>query len=283
MRYSRIFAIMLSLILMPGEGKGAQVTKPVLARKPEKQKVLFLTNSTFHAHGGCMIPFNGYCSEAGVHYEASGSYRHLEATREGKRISPYLAGQIEDQRILDLIKKGNFDYVVLVTRHGSLATDAGAKEEIAAFGKMHEHIVRSGAQTVVSVSYITRNATHDARRKARNLAKHRELKVALDKLEIKGKKHPIILVPTGVLWAEGAERFGVNTWFADSVHGTPLAQHASGCLFFTFITGKDPRKNVHVDLFSERRFPARKLSVQQAKWLRDQVWALYREQAEKKR
>ena len=114
MRYSRIFAIMLSLILMSGEVKSAEAGKRAQGQKPENQKVLFLTNSTFHAHGGCMIPFNGYCSEAGVHYEASGSYRHLEATREGKRISPYLAGQIEDQRILDLIKKGNFDYVVLV-------------------------------------------------------------------------------------------------------------------------------------------------------------------------
>ena len=60
------------------------------------------------------VPFNGCCAKARVHYEASGSYQHLESTRQGKRISPYLAGQIKDQRILDLIKKGNFDYVVLV-------------------------------------------------------------------------------------------------------------------------------------------------------------------------
>ena len=54
MRHSHTFAIMLSMILMSGEVKSAEEGKAVPARKQEKQKVLFLTNSTFHAHGGAI-------------------------------------------------------------------------------------------------------------------------------------------------------------------------------------------------------------------------------------
>ena len=74
----------------------------------------------------------------------------------------------------------------------------------------------------------------------------------------------------------------VGAPFADKVHGTPLAQHASGCLFFTFITGKDPRENDHVDLHAEARFPDKQLSPEQAKWLRERVWSLYQQQIAKK-
>ncbi len=150
-----------------------------------------------------MTPFNGYCAGAGVAYEASGSYRYLRAARGGKRISPFLAGQIKDPRILELIGKGDFDYVVLVTRFSALATAPGARAEFSAFRKMHEHIVRSGARTVVSVSYVTRGSVHDRGRKANNRARHEELKTELNGMEIAGKKHPVILVPTGSLWSEG--------------------------------------------------------------------------------
>ena len=167
MKHLHTFAGLLALGLSVGYGKGEEAAQPPPARaavvdvkqqtpkptKPKakklmKQKVLFLTNSTFHAHGGCMVPFNGYCTDAGVDHVALGSYKHFESTPRGRRISPFLIGQIKDRRILDLIKKGHFAYVVLVTRYSALATDTGAKEEIAAFRKMHEHIVRAGARTV---------------------------------------------------------------------------------------------------------------------------------------
>ena len=44
------------------------------------QKVLFLTNSTFHASGGAMKPFNGYCGSAGSNFEALGSYGFFRST-----------------------------------------------------------------------------------------------------------------------------------------------------------------------------------------------------------
>ena len=265
------------LLLLPGV---LQQASGAYSRKPGK-KILFLTNSTFHSHGGGMTPFNGYCTGAGVAYEAFGSYRYLRAARGGKRISPFLAGQIKDPRILELIGKGDFDYVVLVTRFSALATAPGARAEFSAFRKMHEHIVRSGARTVVSVSYVTRGSVHDRGRKANNRARHEELKTELNGMEIAGKKHPVILVPTGSLWSEGVARFGVEAWFADSVHGTPLAQHGSGCLFFTFITGQDPRKNGYLDLHAEARFRESELSREEADWLRERVWVLYQERGEK--
>jgi len=251
-------------------------TNATTATQAPEQKVLFLTNSTFHSHGGCMEPFDGYCDDAGVHFDASGSYAYFESTPRGKRISPFIKGQIEDQRILDLLDKELFDYVVLVTRFGVFRTDDGAREETEAFKKMHEYIVRSGARTVVSISYLTRGSTNNADRQKRILAKHEDVKDALDNMVIDGKKHPIILAPTGLLWAEGVKKFGMDAWFADAVHGTPLAQHSSGCLFFTFITGVDPRKNGYLDLYVEDRFPDKELTPEQSVWLRKRVWSLYR-------
>ena len=89
MKHLHTIAGLLALGLSVGYGKGEATKKPPPARaavdvvkqqtpkptKPKakklvKQKVLFLTNSTFHAHGGCMMPFNGYCAEASVDYDA---------------------------------------------------------------------------------------------------------------------------------------------------------------------------------------------------------------------
>ena len=97
MKHLHTFAGLLALGLSVGYGKGEEAAKPPPARaavvdvkqqtpkptKPKakklmKQKVLFLTNSTFHAHGGCMVPFNGYCTDAGVDHVASGSYKNRQ-------------------------------------------------------------------------------------------------------------------------------------------------------------------------------------------------------------
>lgn len=249
------------------------------------QKVLFLTNSTFHASGGAMKPFNGYSSSAGSDFEALGSYGFFKSTPEGQRISPFIKGQIVDDRILELIKNGDFAYVVLVTRYQAFLTDDESKKEIEAFKVMHEYIVRSGAQTVVSISYIIRDYSNDSEIQARNLAKHKELKNVLDNTVIEGEKFPIILVPTALLWTEGISQFGIDSWFADRVHGSALAQHASGCLFFTFITGLDPRTSdyneLHIGNISKTNkkayFSDKELTQEQAKWLRNRVWSLYNE------
>lgn len=245
-----------------------------------KKRVLFLTNSTFHINGGAMLPFNGYSKSADAGYLAFGSYGFLESTRRGKRISPFLKGQVADQRILDLIKRERFAYVVLVTRYNSLQNDDEAEVEIEAFSQMHKHIVSSGAQTVVSIAYVVREKANDIAVRAKNIEMHERLKVAVDKVEIDGKTSPIILAPTGLLWAEGIDQFGMDTWFADAVHGTPLAQHASGCLFFTFITGTEPRNSPFLDLNPQKRFPETELAPDKAQWIRNRIWKLYLERGQ---
>ena len=140
---------------------------------------------------------------------------------------------------------------------------------------MHEQIVRSGAQTVVSISYIIRQQTNKTEIQERNIEKHEELREVLNNTEINGRKSPIILVPTGILWDEGVHQFGIDAWFADGVHGTPLAQHASGCLFYTFITGKDPRNNSYTELHTNAKFTEKQLTQDQAKWIRNRAWAFY--------
>ena len=98
---------------------------------------------------------------------------------------------------------------------------------------------------------------------------------------LQGKSTPSSSCPRDPCGPGGGARFGVEAWFADSVHGTPLAQHGSGCLFFTFITGQDPRKNGYLDLHAEARFRESELSREEADWLRERVGVLYQERGEK--
>jgi len=77
-----------------------------------------------------MEPFNGYCDDAGIKYDASVSYGYFESTPRGRRISPFIKGQIENLRILELLEKEHFAYVVLVTRFGAFQTDDGARDEL---------------------------------------------------------------------------------------------------------------------------------------------------------
>lgn len=247
----------------------------VFAQKTKK--VLVLANSTFHFNGGAMEPFNGYCKSSKTNFKALGSYGYLKSTARGQRISPFIQRQVDDKRIENLISTKAFDFVVLVTRYTSFLTPEKAKTEVEAFRKMHERISLSGARTVVSISYIIREKTKGEKIQRSNYESHKMLERLLNDMEIKGKKSPIILLPTGVLWKEGVDRFGLDKWFADGVHGTPLAQHASGCLLFTFITRKDPRTNAYSDLYTNSKFMDRKLSMEQKDWITSRVWKLYKE------
>jgi hypothetical protein len=247
------------------------------------QRVLFLTNSTFHASGGAMAPFNGYCESTESNFKAFGSYGFFRSTPEGQRISPFINGQISDDRIIDLINNEQFAYVMLVTRYEAILTEEDSKKELEAFQVMHEHIARSGARTVISISYIIREDANDLEIQKNVISKHKIIKNVLDNTVIDGKKFPIILVPTGLLWTQGINEFGIDSWFADAKHGSALAQHASGCLFFTFITGQDPRASDYNELYTgyiseinkKAFFSDKELTKEQAKWLRNQVWSLH--------
>jgi hypothetical protein len=108
---------------------------------------------------------------------------------------------------------------------------------------------------------------------------YRRLQADLEQLEINGKPQKVVLVPASLLWLDAEIRYGVDKWYTDPSHGTPLARYASGCLLFTYITGKDPRGSTFQELPRSWNVapeaPIELVNEEEANWIKDQVWLYY--------
>ena len=50
----------------------------------------------------------------------------------------------------------------------------------------------------------------------------------LERLEINGDRHPVLVVPAGSLWLDALAQFGgVEAWYSDPHYGNRLAQYAA--------------------------------------------------------
>ena len=98
-------------------------------------------------------------------------------------------------------------------------------------------------------------------------------------MEINGERHDVILVPASLLWLDALRRYGTDGWHADPAHGNPLARYTSGCMLYTYLTGKDPRQNPFRELprtwTTSPGEPSVYLTEEDAKWITDQVWLYY--------
>ncbi len=76
-------------------------------------------------------------------------------------------------------------------------------------------------------------------------------------------------------------RFGKHAWYADPVHGSRLAQYATGCLWYTFLLGRDPRGVAfsrlpdHPDLDAPER--GQSVPAKAVAWIQARAWELYQE------
>ena len=123
---------------------------------------------------------------------------------------------------------------------------------------------------------------------------YRRLQADLEAVQVGGTRHDVLLVPVGLLWLdavasppateptwpplEGA-RFSIDEWYSDPRHGTPLSHYANGCLWFTYLTGLDPRENPFstfpVDWELPDGTPGEPVPPDAAQWIKDQVWLYY--------
>ena len=83
-----------------------------------------------------------------------------------------------------------------------------------------------------------------------------------------------------VMWLDALNQFGgVEAWYSDPHHGNRLAQYASACMIFTYLTGRDPRQNPFRDLArlweSPEDSPTKQVSEEAAVWIKQQVWLYY--------
>jgi hypothetical protein len=215
--------------------------------------VLFLGNSTFKANGGSLEPFEEFCKAAGV---------RVEAVTQSQRIDPFIVKQANDPKVVKFIQNGEFSHVILLTRASDFLNDRDKRAAFRGFRKLHETIVTSGGRTVIYMAYVVQGQYDSFPRIRRG---HRELKEVLDAQLINNTKHAVTLVPVGAMWMAGKGQFGEKAWYSDPVHGTPLAQFANGCLWYTYLTGNDPRKNAFRG----------DLPAEQSDWIKEKVWEYY--------
>jgi len=188
------------------------------------------------------------------------------------------------------IQDGGFDFVVLDQRRSDFllpewvdgpGLSLGApqdpyEETLAALTELHRTIVASGAQTVLVAKNPVRyspNFTYPLTQIVQRLG------TDLEGVEIDGAQHRVAVVPHGALWLAAASHFGADQWFADELHGNQLAQYASACLVFTYLTGLDPRQNPFRDLGllwqSPENARPEQVSEEAATWIKNQVWLYY--------
>jgi hypothetical protein len=258
-------------------------------------RVLFLGNSVFYSRGGLLPSFEGFCKEAGLDYQAISQWNTppnpfgIEFLDYG-RIPLNLPEMAADDKIHALIRSGNFDFVILEARNSAfllpkLAIPENRSEpipyerNIEALSLLHRTIVQSGGQTVLYM-HPGAHTYLDIKHPVAQI--YQRLHSDLEKMDIEGKKHKVILVPAMLLWLDALKHYGVDRWYVDRMHGNALARYSSACMLYTYMTGKDPRENdfkklteltpsweiIHenTDIYAE---------PEDEKWIKDQVWLYY--------
>jgi len=276
----------LTLVLAPG---GAAI-----AQAPVAYRVLFLGNSVFGASGGILQPFEGFCAAVGLDCEAVSQNGASPTVDHGieflglGRVPLRLPDMARTAWIHSLIESGGFDYVILDERRpGYLLPDwvgafGGGPQDpyevtLAALTEIHRTIVESGAQMVLLAKSPPRNFLNWAQPMTQIV---KRLGADLERVEIKGERHPVLVVPAGSLWLDALNQFGgVEAWYSDRFHGNQLAQYASACMIFTYLTGRDPRQNPFRDLGrlweSPENSPTEQVAEEAAVWIKNQVWLYY--------
>ena len=172
-------------------------------------RALFLGNSVFNYRGGIAQSFEGFCQAAALDFDAFSQMKSPENPRgieflDYGRIPLNLPEVAASRELLELIRKGDFDYVILEARRSGFLLPGvadlpkdrgdpiGYNENLAALKRLHETIVLSGAQTVLYMHpgiHLYPDVKHPTAQ-----IYHR-LRTDLESMEIQGAIHEVILVP----------------------------------------------------------------------------------------
>lgn len=265
------------------------------AEEPREGRVLFLGNSVFHYEGGVCQAFEGLCQEVGYNYQAV-SQRKAPANSHGVeflglgRIPNSLPEVADDPSILALIRSGRFAYVVLEARRvGYLLPDWSDRPTELGLGdplpyernrdaliRLHQTIVGSGAKTVLYM-HPGHHSLVDWKHPVSQV--YGRLHRDLERVEIDGSSHKVIMVPASLFWLDAKNRFGVKAWYANSNHGTSLARFASGCMLSVYLTGNDPRgtsfRTLSRDWDTSSLAGVKSVPEDDAAWIKTQIWRYY--------
>jgi hypothetical protein len=268
-------------------------------------RVLFLGNSVFYFNGGLYQSFMGFCFADGIDCKAV-SQRHKPENTHGAeflgigRIPNNLPDFAAGEKYHTLIREGGYDYVIIeARREGHLLPewidrsrnipgwiqrfvdyDVGEsipyEQNLAALARLYKSIVNSGAKMVL---YMHPGLYYTPDWKSPLAQIHERFKDDLEAMEVHGRDKEVILVPASLLWRDALNRYDADNWYADHIHGNAMARYASGCMLFTFLTGKDPRNNSFRELPKNWQTtpdePADLINEEDAEWIKKQVWFYY--------
>ena len=259
----------------------------------ESVRVLFLGNSVFYYRGGIAQTFEGFCRQASLNGEAVSQMREpdnahgIEFLNFG-RIPLNLPEVAASSELHALIEAGTFDFVILEARrsgfllpeHAGLPEDRGQSipytENLQALHELHQTIVRAGAQLAIYM-HPGIHLYPDIKHPMAQL--YHRLRHDLEGMLVDGERHRVLLIPALYLWLDATRRYGIENWFADPGHGNALARYASGCLVFTFLTGRDPREIPFLELprpwESPNSIDPGEAPNPVADWIKSQAWLYY--------
>jgi hypothetical protein len=245
------------------------------ATPPPTRSVLFIGNSMI---GKSVEHLRALAAEAGLPWR-------IEAVLKGGARLEQFAGDRKHDAFARIDAGGWTDVIIVQgTKYWfegqtgdavNLALPAAERAEVAektlaAALDFHRHIAAIGARTVLFLGYAHMPAAERTPAAFAPLeAIHWTMKDRLDAAVTGGRAHPTLLVPVGVLWLRGAERFGETVWYKNQQHGHDLAYYASACLFLAALGGHDPRP-----LAYEPGLPSA-----QAAWIKAEAWELSRSYA----
>ncbi len=257
------------------------------------KRVLFLGNSVWDYEGGVHQSFLGFCDSAGLEFRAVSQMRSRENAHgieflDYGRIPLSLPEVAGDEGILSMVRTGGYDYVIIEARRSGyllpdwadLPKDRGSsipfERNLEALGKIHRTIVESGAQTALYMH----PGLHTLERYRLPVAQiYGRLQSGLEEMVIGGGRHEVVLVPASFLWGDAVKRYGIEGWYSNPGHGNALARYSSGCMLYTYLTGRDPRVNDFNRLplaWDEKTgSTALRVSEEDAKWIKNQVWLYY--------
>ena len=266
-----------------------------LGQSSDPIRVLFLGNSVFNHQGGLYRSFMKFCDAGGLTCQVASQHRAPKYAQSVEflgfgRIPVNLPEVAADEKIHELIISGGFDYVVLDGRRPgyllpafvTLPTDRPYGESIPyqknleALGNLHRTIAESGAQTVIYM-HPGPHQLVDVKHAMAQI--YMKLRSDLEKREVGRKGQRVILVPASLLWLDAIKRFGMERWYSDATHGTPLARYASACMLHTYLTGSDSRNNNSLvlprDWNKSPEEPDDFAEPREAEWIKNQVWLYY--------
>lgn len=241
------------VLLLILSGWTAAQPNPPVGSKENPVKILAYRASELH---NVEAPFTQFAASAGLHVEFLPREFHQSPVGipESKKPDP---------------RKPHF---VIISLHPDVFTKA---QDLPAIEKgmvnWHRSIVQGGGTTVLHMCYRRSNSDGPA---VQDLKKYWEnLKVRLDAEEINGARHETILVPVLLLKDEGLAKWGKA--FFDG-HHTTLGGYSVALLFYSYLTGQDPRELKINPAASVGGRNAAPMTAEHVQWCQDKAWEYYR-------